>query len=167
MVNRKKLAFAVVLILAGLAAFWWLRPPSEAERVAKRVTALAECLNKNAGETNSVMALKFNSLSGMFADTVTVDIGEINFNGTYSSSEIPSLVSRYRAMLDSLALAFHDLAVTLDGADRATATFTARATLRARNGQEQTETHEVHAQLRKVDDKWVFTRFHEENVLVR
>ncbi len=165
--SRKNLISIVVLVLAALTVVWWLRPPSEEERVAKRVASLAECLNKNAGETNTVMALKFNSLSGMFADSVAVDISELNFNGTYSSSEIPSLISRYRAMLDTLALAFHDLTVTLDGADRATATFTARAILRARNGQEQTETHEVHAQLHKVDDEWVFARFHEENVLVR
>ncbi len=165
--NRNKLIAIAVLLLAVLAVVWRLRPPSAEERVAKRVAALAECLNKNAGETNSVMALKFHSLSGMFADSVTVAISEINFNGTYSSSEIPSLISRYRAMLDSLSLAFHDITVTLDGTDRATATFTARATLRARGGQQQSETREIHAQLRKVDDEWVFARFHEENVLVR
>jgi len=123
-VNRNNLILALVLILAVLAVLWLRRPPNDGKLVARRVAALAECLSKSEGETNSVMALKFNALSGMFADSVAVEISEIPFSGTYSSGEIPSHITRYRAMLDSLALSFHDIRVATTGTDRATATFT-------------------------------------------
>lgn len=159
----------VALLLVVILAFvvWKRLHPGDKQLIAKQVARLAEVVSKPQGEGNAAMALKMNALPGLFADTFTVDLRDFPFNGTHSSTEMASEVARGRAMFSSIELTFHDVTVTLDGPDTATATFTARAQFSSQHAEGLSETREMHCELRKVEGKWRFASFHEEAVLVK
>jgi ketosteroid isomerase-like protein len=165
---KKQTSIGVLVVLAVLGGYlWWRLHPSEEKAVAKRVNRFAECVTKSDGEGNAAMALKMNNLPGFLADRVSIDVQNRFIDGTYSGSELASHIARARTMCAQLKLTFHDVNVTVNGPDAATATFTARLTANSKSGDSQTETREIHATLKKADGKWRFTDFREEQVMVK
>jgi hypothetical protein len=164
----KKQTVIALVVLAGIGGYlWWRLHPNEERVVAKRVASFAECVSKTAGEGNAMMAIKANNLPGFLASRVGISVSSQQIDGTYDGTELASLVSRARTMFSSLDLVFHDITVSIDSPDTASATFTARLTAAYKQGGSQTETREVHAQLKKSDGVWQFVRFAEEEVMVK
>ena len=166
---KKHISTLVLLaILVVIGVLLWRRfHPNEKAVVAQRVASLAEYATKPSGEGNAAMAVKMTALNQLLADEVEIDLRGFPFNGKYAGGEFYSEIVRGRAMCDTLTLAVHDIQVVLDDPATATATFTARLDASARGGGGESETREIHATLRKVDGKWVFTSFREEAVLVK
>lgn len=164
--GRKKIA--LVLVAAATAGvLWWRLHPSDERQVAKQVERLAEVVSKRPGETSSVMALKMNTLPGLFADEFTVALIEFPFNGDFTSSVMTSNVARARGALAELELRFYDITVECASEIEATALFTAQARVRHKEGRPKVETREMVCGLRKVDRKWRFVSFKEEAVMSR
>ncbi len=164
--RRKKLIFVLLgLVVAGV--LWWRMHPSDERRIVKQVERLADCVAKRSGETNSVMALKMNTLPGLFADEFTVELIDFPFNGDYTSTVITSNVARARATLEELSMRFYDITVEISSETEAVALFTAQARVRRKEGQLKVDTREVKCGLRKVEGRWRFVSFREQAVMSR
>ena len=169
----KKLSSTIMVLFAfALAGYvWWRMHPNQDRVIVERVEDLAERVTKPAGETNSIMALKMAGLSGLFADEVAIDLVPIEgfaIDNSVGGDELASLIAQLRrTMFSELILTCHDITVTRENEDEATATFTARLEGPPKHDTRQTETREIHAQLRQIDGKWRFTAFRDEAVLVK
>jgi len=168
----KKLSSTVMVLLAfALAGYvWWRMRPNQDRAIVKRIEDLAERVTKPTGETNSVMALKMSGLAGLFADELAIDIEPVEgfaIDNKVGGDELASLIAQVRTMFSQLTLTCHDISVAHEVPDEASATFTARLEGTPKGDTRQTETREVHAQLRKIDGKWRFTAFRDEAVLVK
>jgi hypothetical protein len=166
----KRRLFAALAVLAlgiGLGAYVWLRP-SEERRVEHRVRQLTERISREPDEGNSTMALKANALGGMFADQVQVDLQQFPANGTHSGAELVSHIARARPLYRAIRLRAHDIRVTLESPEQATARFTARLTLERADGAVAEDTREIRARLvRDPERTWRFAAFTERPVMTR
>jgi len=166
-VKRKLTVGLVIAALGCSVVVWWKLHPSEEHRVTRQVERLAACVSKESAETNSIMALKMNGLTGLFVDPFSVQLVEVPFNGDYSSSVMTSHIAWARAMFDELSLTFYDITVSLTDNDTAEARFTARMVGRRKGGGElQTDTREIRCILQKIDGKWRFASFTEQAVMI-
>jgi hypothetical protein len=168
----KKLSSTIMVLFAfALAGYVWRRMhPNQDRVIVERVEDLAERVTKPAGETNSIMALKMGGLSGLFADEVAIELEPIEgfaIDNRVGGDELASLITQLRTMFSELTLTCHDITVTRENDDEATATFTARLEGTPKHDTRQSETREIHAQLRQIDGKWRFTAFRDEAVLVK
>jgi len=163
--HKRTLLFLLVVTTVVVLGWWW-RPTPE-KRVRKKCNALAARFSKTAGESSAVMAAKMHTFGDLLGDNVVLDLDGFSQNGLYGNSELSSIAARARTQFQAVQLTFTDLSVVVIAPDDATATFTARLVAETKEGQRDSDTREIRCMLRKVDDKWVFTEFHEVRVMVR
>ena len=146
-----------------------MRRPTDERQIRRQFDRLAECIGKTENETPAMMALKMNRLGRLFAPTVEVQLHDFPENGSFSSSELCSHVSRLRPMFAAITLSLYDLRITLRSHDQAEAVVTVRLTLTPRHGEPATQTWELAVEMTKSGDDghWRFSRCRENEVMVR
>ena len=165
--NWKKLLLLVLVTALAGGLYYYFRPTDE-KRIRKQVVSLAERVSKNAGESTALMALKLQGLDTLFATQIEVNLkGFSHGNGVYQPEELSSLVARFRPGFRSILLTCTDINVTLNTADSATATFTARLRLEDAEGRQSDDIREISANLIKTEKRWGFSRFAEVAVFER
>ncbi|MCK5803926.1 MAG: hypothetical protein KAI66_13900 [Lentisphaeria bacterium] len=165
---KRKMIFPALFIAVAAGVFlWWKWRPSEEKRVQQQVERLAARFSRQSDEGGAAMALKMNGLSNMFADTFSVNLTDFPFNGEYSSSTMLSNIARARALFEEITLRFYDVSVELTDEDAAEVLFTARVVMKRKaGGAAMADTREMRCALKRVDGKWLFVSFSEQQVLV-
>ena len=159
----KKFLLALLVVAVAVGVCWWLFHEDEETRVRSRFHLLAETVGKQPGEANHTTAYKVLTMGGLFAEKVSVSIRQFPYNGTNTSEELVSLIARGRAMCSSISLSVPGMEVSIEG-DRALVRCEGRAFITV-NSHTYDEKRSFIAKLAKVEGKWLFTDFEDDNLL--
>ena len=161
---KKTLLIVVALLIAGALAFYVFR--SEKQRIKKQFKALAECVSKESGEGNIAMAAKMMSLGNYLADNVSLDIRDLPMFHEMTSEEIVSLATRGRGYIDELHISIVDVETDLLTKEKAQSRCTAKVRLRSKSREyDYDEVRTFASDLVKIDGKWRFASFKEDNLI--
>ncbi len=164
MVKYKPIIAGTLIVVAGIWTVLYLFP-SEEKKVRKQFRLLAEWVSKEPGESPMTMAYKINNIGGLFDGVCQFNIPASSFSGTYMREEISAYVSSGRLSLSQLDLKFYDLDITFPEEGVAKVTLTARVTGKSSRGESLDEAHELESVLKKVEKKWLFSKFEAVEVL--
>ncbi|MBQ6474561.1 MAG: hypothetical protein IJJ33_21450 [Victivallales bacterium] len=159
----KKILFALLALAVIGGVCWWLFHEDEETRVRSRFHVLAEAVGKQAGEANHTTAYKVLTMGGLFAEKVSISIRQFPYNGANTSEELVSLIARGRSMCTSISISVPGMEVAIEG-DRASVRCEGRAYITV-NSQTYDEKRSFIARLAKVEGKWLFTDFEDDNLL--
>jgi len=164
MVRFKKIIIgALVLVIGiGVAIYFF---PSEEKKIKKQFRLLAEWVSKEAGENTFTMAYKIKNIGTLFDGTCEFKVPVYSFSGSYTPEEISSYAARGRLFCSQLYLKFYDLVITFPEEGLAKVTLTAKLTGKLNVGEYIDETHELESVLKKIEKKWLFSKFEVVEVL--
>ena len=155
----------LALLGAGLWYYYFIRTPEYL--IKKQIQAIAEDINKNPQETNSIMTFKMVSLANRLSQHVEVSVHGIPIGGGLSGGELASQVSRARMAMGVIDLKPVEIYVTL--LDDTHARAECELIVKAHGKEIEYRIDEVyHLRLmleRNSAKKWVFTGFHESQYM--
>ena len=161
---KKTLLIVLVLLISGAVAFYLLR--SERHKIKQQFKALAECVSKESGEGNIAMAAKMMSLGNYLADNVALGIRDLPMFQEMSSEEIVSLATRGRGFIDELHISIVDVETDILSNEKAQSRCTAKVRLRSKSREyDYDEIRTFASDLVKIEGKWRFASFKEDNLL--
>ncbi len=163
----KKIIWAVlVLIVAGVAAFYLLR--SEKHKIKKQFKGIAECVSKESGEGNIAMAAKMMTLGNYLDTNVVIGIKDLPMFHEMTSEEIVSLATRGRGFIDELTITIVDVETDILSETKARSRCTAKVKLRSKTREyNYDELRTFSSNLVKIDGKWRFSSFQEDDLIKR
>ncbi len=164
MVKFKSIIAGALVVVAGIGVALYLFP-SEEKKVKKQFRLLAEWVSKEPGESPITMAYKIKNIGTLFDETCEFNIPTYSFSGTYTLQEISSYASTVRLSLSQLDLKFYDLVILFPDKGIAKVTLTAKVTGKSGSGETLNEAHEVESLLKKIEKKWLFSKFEVVEVL--
>ena len=166
MVKMKYLMIAFLIVIAGiLAALLYF--PSEEKKVKKQFVFLSEHVSKDPSESPLTMANKIRGIQSLFAEHCDFKVPDYSLSDLYTREEISGIALRGRAHFSNLSLKFNDLKVSFPEKGVARVNMTGRLTGTTVYGEQVDETREMHWLLKKVEKKWLFSRFEVIEVLKR
>jgi len=163
-VNRRRLVAGWVLAALALWGIW-AYATLEKRRVRARFEALAQWVDKDAGEPPLEKVGKARAVTALFADPCRFEIQAYDLSAEVGLQTLAGMALQGRERFASLELRFYDLTIEFPEEGRALATATARLTGSKVGGDPVSETHEVECALAKTDDGWRFTRITAVQVL--
>ena len=169
MVKRKPIVAAGLVVLAGIAAVFYLFP-SEEKRVRRQFDLLSQYAAKEPGEDPFSTANRIRNLSGLFAERCEFKIeGEAlySLSGSYSRQDVAGYALRGRSYFSDLSLTFPDLKVRFPEKGSARVRFTAKLKGRSTTGEAVDETREFQCVLNRIGKKWLFSTLEAVEVLKR
>lgn len=164
MVNFKRIIIGALLIGIGIGVVLYLFP-SEEKKVKKQFRLLSDWVSKDSGESPITMAYKIKNIGTLFDETCEFNIPAYSFSGTYSREEVSSYASSGRLSFTQLHLKFYDLNILFPTPEMAKVTFTAKVAGKLNRGESINEVHELESFLKKIDKKWLFSKFEVIEVL--
>ena len=152
----------VVVIGIGVTIYFF---PSEEKKIKKQFRLLAEWVSKDPGENTFTMAYKVKNISTLFDGTCEFKIPVYSFSGSYTPEEISGYAARGRLFCSQLYLKFYDLVIVFPEKGVAKVTLTAKLTGKSNVGEYIDETHELEFVLKKIEKRWLFSKFEVVEVL--
>lgn len=159
----KKILLTLLFLAVVGGVCWWLFHEDEETKVRGRFHALAEAVGKQPGEANHTTAYKVLAMGGFFAEKISINIRQFPYNGASTSEELVSLIARGRTMCTSISLSIPGMEVSIDG-DKALVRCEGRAFITV-NNHSYDEKRNFIAKLAKVEGKWLFYEFEDDNLL--
>jgi hypothetical protein len=164
MVKFKSIIAGLLVVVAGIGGARYLFP-SEEKKVKKQFRLLEEYVSKESGESPITMAYKIKNIGGLFDGTCEFKIPAYSFSGTYTREEISSYASSGRLSMSQLDLKFYDLDIIFPEKEIAKVSLTAKVTGKSGSGETVHEAHELESLLKKIEKKWLFSKFEVVEVL--
>jgi len=164
MVKFKSIIAGVLVVVAGIGVALYLFP-SEEKKVKKQFRLLSEWVSKEQGESPITMVYKIKNIGALFDGTCEFNIPAYSFSGTYTPQEISSYTSSGRFSMSQLDLKFYDLVILFPDKGIAKVTLTAKVTGKSSSGETINEAHELESLLKKIEKKWLFSKFEVVEVL--
>ena len=155
MTVRRAVVYAVLL---AAAVSLWLFTHSERAQI-KRVFADVERLAaKEKGESVMECAGKAQALSRHFKDgCAVIDLGH-GLKTSYSRDDIAGGLLAFRSRATKIAVAFHDLEITVDGSESRVEGWIDYSGTEATWPRYEPKAEKFIARLEKADGKWLFSR---------
>lgn len=164
MVKAKPILITLILIAVGIGAFLMFYQSDE-KRVKKQFRQLSEGLSKESGENIFTLDQKIKKIASLFDETCEVNIQGYSISGRLSREEITGYAVRSRLHLSELRLTFYDFSITFLHEDEAKVYLTARLKGKMTTGEVINEAHEIDCLLKKIEQRWLFTRVEVVEVL--
>lgn len=163
--NKVKIALHIVLLLliAGVFVYYkYLR--SETHRIKKQLIGLCDDVSKNSGEGNTSTAIKVVAMQNRLADHVEISVHGVPVSGGYSCEELVSSASRARMYLETLKISVLEQEVTING-DKAKIDCVIHADASTQHDRLDENYHMNVSLIKDENGKWLFTAFHECDLL--
>ena len=164
MVRFKNIIIGVLVLVIGIGVTLYFFP-SEEKRIKKQFRLLAEWVSKDPGENTFTMAYKVKNIGTLFDGTCEFKVPVYSFSGSYTPEEISSYAASGRLSCSQLNLKFYDLVIVFPEKGVAKVTLTARLTGKSNVGEYINETHELESVLKKIEKRWLFSKFEVVEVL--
>ena len=164
MVRLKTIVIGGLLVVIGIGVLLYCFP-SEEKKIKKQFRLLAGWVSKEPGENPITMAYKIKNMETLFDGMCEFEIPFYSFSGSYKPEEISGYATHGRLSFSQLHLKFYDLTIVFPEKGMAKVTFTANVTGKSNAGESIDEAHELETLLRKVEKKWLFSRFEMVEVL--
>ena len=164
--NKNKILIIVTLIIA-LAAVAWHMTQSDKRKIKKRFDLFSGYLLKEGPENTIMMALKVKNIGTLFDKSCLLEVEKYMLTGTYSPEEITSYAATARARFANVELKFYDISIEFP--EESVAHISATATLSGtlKSGEIANDAHEIMAEMKKVEKKWLFSQMSVVEVLQR
>lgn len=161
----KQIVISIIVIAVAVAA-WFYFFPSEKKIVLKQMDKMIESINKADDEGNIAAAAKNLAFGALLNDKeeINITIDEFPYNGSHSASELASLAAQGRLYCVSIDIAIKGADVEIKD-NVATVNFTAAFTVITKFGGKYEEIRPFITTLKKIDKKWKFTTFRDNQVL--
>jgi hypothetical protein len=164
MVRFKYIIVGAMILVIGLwVAIYFF--PSEEKKIKKQFRLLAEWVSKDPGENTFTMAYKIKNIGTLFDGTCEFNLPVYSFSGNYTPEEISSYAAQGRLSFSELNLKFYDFDIAFLEKAIAKVTLTAKLTGKSNVGEYIDETHELESVLKKIEKKWLFSKFEVIEVL--
>lgn len=164
MVRYRSIIVGALVVVAGIWVALYLFP-SEEKKVKKQFRLLAEWVSKEPGENPIIMAYKIKKIGTLFDGTCEFKIPAYSFSGSYTPEEVSSYAARGRLSFAQLDLKFYDLDIAFLEKGMAKVILTAKVTGKSSSGEYIDEAHELESVLKKIEKKWLFSKFEVVEVL--
>jgi hypothetical protein len=164
MVRFKKIIILIMIVAAGIWAVAYFFP-SEEKKVRKQFRLLGEWVSKDSGENTLTTVYKIKHIGTLFDTRCEFKVPVYSFSGIYTADEISGYAAQGRLASSQLYLKFYDLDILFPEEGTAKVTLTARLTGKLNAGDSIDEIHEVESVLKKVEKKWLFSKFEVIEVL--
>jgi hypothetical protein len=164
MVRFKKIIIGALVLVIGIGLVLYFFP-SEEKKIKKQFRLLAEWVSKDPGENTFTMAYKIKNIGTLFDGTCEFKVPVYSFSGSYTPEEISGYAARGRLSCSQLYLKFYDLVIAFPEKGIAKVTLTAKLAGRLNVGEYIDETHELESVLKKIEKKWLFSKFEVVEVL--
>jgi len=169
MVKIKHVIIAGFAVLFGILAILHFLP-SEEKKVRTQFDLLSRYVSKEPGEDLFSMANRVKNIGRLFTENSEFRIeGDplYSFSGNYTREEVSGYALRGRTYFSNLSLKFHDLKIEFPDKATAKVNLTARLTGESTTGEKVDDTREFDCRLKKIEKKWLFSRFEVVEVLRR
>jgi len=164
MVRFKNIIVGALVVVIGIGVTIYFFP-SEEKKIKKQFRLLAEWVSKDPGENTFTMAYKVRNIGTLFDGTCEFKIPVYSFSGSYTPEEISGYAARGRLFCSQLYLKFYDLVIVFPEKGVAKVTLTAKLTGKSNVGEYIDETHELEFVLKKIEKRWLFSKFEVVEVL--
>ena len=164
MVRFKNIIIGALVLVIGIGVTIYFFP-SEEKKVKKQFRLLAEWVSKEPGENTLTMAYKVKNIGTLFDGTCEFKIPSYSFSGSYTPEEISGYAANGRLYCSQLHLKFYDLVIAFPEMGIAKVTLTAKLTGKLTVGEYIDETHELEFVLKKIEKRWLFSKFEVVEVL--
>ena len=166
-ITPKAIFYVCVAAAVGAGLWYWHFVRTPEYLIKKQIHAIAEDVNKNPQETNSIMAIKSVAFLNRLANHVEVSVHGIPIGGGFSAEELGSHVSRGRMYADMIDLKPVEIYVELVDESHATAQCELIARATSKEGDYKLdEIYHLRLSLELDSAKhWVFTGFHESEFM--
>lgn len=164
MVRFKNIIIGALVLVIGIGVTIYFFP-SEEKKIKKQFRLLAEWVSKNPGENTFTMAYKVKNIGTLFDGTCEFKVPVYSFSGSYTPEEISGYAARGRLFCSQLYLKFFDLVIVFPEKGVAKVTLTAKLTGKSNVGEYIDETHELEFVLKKIEKRWLFSKFEVVEVL--
>ena len=164
MVRFKNIIIGVLVLVIGIGVTLYFFP-SEEKRIKKQFRLLAEWVSKDPSENTFTMVYKVKNIGSLFDGTCEFKVPVYSFSGSYTPEEISGYAARGRLFCSQLYLKFYDLVIVFPEKGVAKVTLTARLTGKSNVGEYIDETHELESLLKKIEKRWLFSKFEVVEVL--
>ncbi len=164
MVNIRRIIIGLLVVIIGIFVARYILQ-SEKRKVKKRFDLLSEWVSKDLDESSFTMARKALSIGTLFADNCILKTHVDSVSGTYNPKEISSLAARVRSDFSNLSLRFRDLDIGFPEPDKARVILTAQLSGGSKTRDHVDDIFELESDLKKLEDKWLFTAFEVVEVL--
>ena len=164
MVRFKNIVIGALVVVIGIGVTIYFFP-SEEKKIKKQFRLLAEWVSKDSGENTFTMAYKVKNIGTLFDGTCEFEIPVYSFSGSYTPEEISGYAARGRLFCSRLYLKFYDLVIVFPEKGVAKVTLTAKLTGKSNVGEYIDETHELEFVLKKIEKRWLFSKFEVVEVL--
>jgi hypothetical protein len=166
MVRFKNIIIGALVVVIGIGVTIYFFP-SEEKKIKKQFRLLAEWVSKDPGENTFTMAYKVKNIGTLFDGTCEFKVPVYSFSGSYTPEEISGYAARGRLFCSQLYLKFYDLVIVFPEKGVAKVTLTAKLTGKSNVGEYIDETHELEFVLKKIEKRWLFSKFEVVEVLKR
>ena len=164
MVRIRHVVIGALVVIIGIVAATRLFQ-SEEGRVRKRLDLLTEYVSKDSRENTFTTARKTQKMATLFADKCELKTQIDSLSGSFTPREISSEAARARLQLSRLSARLYDVNIDFPQDGMAKVTLTVNVTGRMTNEVLIDETHEVECALKKIENKWLFSRIEVVEVL--
>ncbi len=164
MVKYRSIIVGALVGLAAISVALYLFP-SEEKKVKKQFGLLSEWVSKEPGESPITMAYKIKNIGTLFDGTCEFKIPAYSFSGSYTREEISSYAGSGRLSFSQLDLKFYDFVIAFPDKGIAKVTLTAKVRGKSSSGEYIDEAHELGSVLKKIEKKWLFSKFEVVEVL--
>ena len=162
--KNKSILIAIAAISAVVAGYFLLQ--TEEGRIKRQFDKLTEVVGKNPQEGNTATAIKMLSLGNLLCEKVEIEIKGFPENGENSSESLVSLATRGRNVFTSINIKLLDIETEVLSKDTATSRCSVRVNLSSQS-YSMDEIRSFKADMKKIDGKWLFAAFREDELLVK
>jgi hypothetical protein len=154
----------IILVIIGILAYYCFIPGEE-KRIKKQFTLLAEAASKKGEESPLAMAQKMNQIRLLFSEKVNLVVPYYNLAGDFSRQDVVNFATRARMSFLTISLRFYDLKIDLSERDTAKVDLTGRLKGFSSTREETDEVRELFCVLKKIDNRWLFSKIEVVEVL--
>jgi hypothetical protein len=163
-VSGKVVVVVLIVLVAAVCTFrFW---PSDERAIRKQLAVIEESGSKEPAEKSIEALFKAKQIAEIFSDPCRLTVASANHVGEYPRKQIQDRLLMVRSSYTQASVTLHDM--TIDISPEKTAVV--RCTIRLRGestGEKVADVHELRAEMRPIDGKWLLTAVEIVEVLER
>jgi hypothetical protein len=153
-VSGKGVVVVVIVLIAAVCTFrFW---PSDERAIRQQLAVIEEAGSKEPAEKSIEALFKAKQIADLFSDPCRLTVASANHVGEYPRKQIQDRLLMVRGFYSQAKVSLHD--VTIDISPEKTAVV--RGTIRLLGqgaGEKVADVHELRAEMRPIDGKWLLT----------
>ncbi|MDR0932867.1 MAG: hypothetical protein LBM70_07620 [Victivallales bacterium] len=163
--KKRLIAIAMMLVIVGGIAFWYFNRDSDEKKIRQTIQTLCDIASKRANENPALSLINANAADKVFASKCKIDFRHEMFSGSYTPTELTSILLRSKRVLKSCEIDIRDVSIMLTSRERASAVFTGLLDAITTDGKVVSEVRDLYCTLQKIDDSWLIDSMSVRDIL--